>query len=259
MYRSPKLAAAILLLTAVPAMAGSAYVKYVMPLSQQVIKNPYKKSGKKKRLEGCGPIAAASLLGYWKTQKGYSAIMDGRDAFDGTARPARTIARFYEESKTKKAPAKSQGINMSYTMPGSLKKALGKWCDRANGKRTKGQPRLGVERMQMIRAWKKRHGQIRKQLGRGRPVLLLLKNIPASLSSKNNKSFGWHYVVAVGHDDAKEKYYVLSGWAEKDKSTSTGPSLHKKISAEGSDFAHVAISYKELKKAKPGLIWIEEK
>ncbi len=257
MFRSPKLAAAMLLLSAVPAMAGSAYIKYVMPLDQKVIKNPYRKSGRKKRLEGCGPIAAASLLAYWKTERRYTAIMDGRDAFNGSKRPTKTIARFYKESKTKKAPAKSAGINMSYTLPGSLKRALKKWVKRANKKRRRGQPKLKVKRMMNTRLWKKRHSRLRAELRRKRPVLLLLKNIPASLSSKNHKSFGWHYVVAVGYDDAKKKYQVISGWLQMDKSTSKGASVHTKITDPNSDFAHLSMSYKELKRARPGLIWIE--
>ena len=49
-----------------PPKASVYYAKFVKPIGQKKIPSPRRKD-RMKVYEGCGPIAAAMLLGYWQT------------------------------------------------------------------------------------------------------------------------------------------------------------------------------------------------
>lgn len=245
----------------VAAFAGSSYVRYVKPMDQNVIRNP-KSNNNKKRFEGCGPIAQAMVLGYWQTEHRYQ-TMHYDDRFNGAMHPWKTIRTLYRKSAAMAAPVKSKWTDgkkypQTFTLPAGLMNGLRYYVKQANKKRGS-KKKLKVDRMTQARTWKKRHKTLRSLLSKRIPVILLLKNIPGCLRSSNNKSGGWHYVVAVGHNDSSKNYYILSGWNELHYSTTSGPGVHKRRSSPDSNAAHVKCSYNEIKKAKAGLFWVKKK
>ena len=118
---------------------NKSYVKNVMALEQRILTNPHP-SGDGKRFEGCGPIAAASILGYFQTEKGYKTMQSG-DNFTGFSHPSKTIKKFYKEAPSRKAPAKGtyepdgKRYNQSYTLPDKMVKGLKHFVNKANKKR----------------------------------------------------------------------------------------------------------------------------
>ena len=222
------------------------YIKHVKPMDQLKIKSPRRKDGMKV-YEGCGPISAAMLLGYWQTERGQKKLLS--KGFKGKKHPKKAIRKLYKEMKSKKAPGKKQ--RMSYTMPDGLFKAL--------KKRAKKGRKIKANRMRKIRKWKKRQATLKKQLRKGNPVILLKnkehkdgclgesskgRNLVKNLSNA-------HYFVAVGYQG--NKVAIMPGWKEKDKSTSKGFKVHKR-----GNRAHGICTFGELKKANVSLFWIEK-
>ncbi|MDN5202370.1 C39 family peptidase [Fulvivirgaceae bacterium BMA10] len=225
------------------ASGSKAYIKYVKPIDQ--IKVP----PKNKVLEGCGPVAAAMVMGYWQTEQGYK-IMNTADRYNGNQHPTQTILDFRKKSDTRAWGNQSQSATRKMKMVDALQSFVGT----ANS-RTYGRPKLKVDILWSIRRWDERKSRLKKELREGSPVILLLKKTPPCLTGKwvnSTKVVADHYIVAVGFDDAKKEYYVMPGWSEKKKSTSTGPNVHKK-----EDPAHCKCSYKEIANADPSLIWIK--
>lgn len=225
------------------ASGNKAYIKYVKSIDQKYV------PPKNKVLEGCGPVAAAMLMGYWQTEKGYK-IMNPKDKFNGTKHPTETILEFRRKANTKAWGNQEQ----SATRKMQMKDALGFFASRAN-RLTYGKPPLKVDMMWSIRRWDQKKQRLKKELREGSPVILLLKKMPPCLKGKwvnATKVFADHYIVAVGFSDTKKEYYVMPGWAERNKSASSGPQVHK---SENS--AHCKCSYSEIANSDPSLIWIK--
>jgi len=221
----------------------SAFIKYVKPIDQRRV-HPNNKV-----LEGCGPIAAAMIMGYWQTEMGYK-IMNPLDHFNGSKHPKYTILEFRRKSDThawlNSAAAATRKLKMVNALQYFVKKA-----NLNSGKKTK----LKVDIMWSIRRWDLKKTKLKKELREGSPVILLLKKEPPCLTGKwvnANKFTADHYVVAVGFNDAKKEYYIMPGWEEKVKSTSNGPNAHKRL-----DRAHTKCTYKEIANSDPSLIWIK--
>tara|TARA_Y100001970_G_scaffold278852_1_gene385149 strand:- start:361 stop:1164 length:804 start_codon:yes stop_codon:yes gene_type:complete len=247
---------------------NKSYVKNVMALEQRILTNPHP-SGDGKRFEGCGPIAAASILGYFQTEKGYKTMQSGDD-FTGFSHPSKTIKKFYKEAPSRKAPAKGtyepdgKRYNQSYTLPDKMVKGLKHFVNKANKKRGR-KAKLRVERAKAapFKTWEKRVKTLESQLKKNRPVIMLIHNIPGCLTAEDSKTGGWHYVVAVGHNrinnnlkSTQNKLYILSGWHEFDKNQTYGPAAHIRGSA-GSNGAHIECNYQEIKKTNPALFWVQ--
>jgi uncharacterized protein YvpB len=220
------------------------YSSNVKSMNQELITSPVRKD-KKKVYEGCGPIAAAMLLGYWQTERGFKKLL--AKGFNGTKHPSNAIRKLYKELKSKKAPGKNQ--KMSYTMPDSLFRGL---KDRVKGHKLK------ADRMKKIRSWKKREAAIKEQLKKGNPVILL-KNKEHKDGCLGSSSKGWnliknisnsHYFLAVGYKGGKVA--IMPGWSERPKSESSKFGVHKSGSA-----SHGLCTWDELKKANVSLFWVE--
>jgi len=221
-----------------------AYIKYVKPIDQKYV------LPKNKVLEGCGPVAAAMIMGYWQTQHGYK-IMNSSDRFNGTSHPTQTIKDFRKKSDTKAWGNQSQ----SATRKMKMLDALQSYVRDVNKRTPSSKPKLKADMMWSIKRWDVRRSRLKKELREGSPVILLLKKTPPCLTGKwvnSTKVVADHYIVAVGFDDAKKEYYVMPGWSEKGKSTSSGPKVHKK-----EDSAHCKCTYKEIANSDPSLIWIK--
>jgi|TARA_Y100000031_G_C8137087_1_gene345786 hypothetical protein len=226
------------------AFPESVYTKYVPSIDQKII---LFKRGKKKfqASEGCGPVAAAMVLGYWQTQRGVKNLL--AKGYTGKSHPYRAIRKLYKELKTKKAPGKANLA--SFTLPRSFYKGLKK---RVKGKLVK------VKRMRNLRKWGKRKAELKKQLKKKNPVILLKwKERKDGCLGKSSK--GWnliknisyaHYFVAVGFKG--KNVAIMPGWADKDKSASSSFSVHKRDS-----YSHAICTFSELKKANPGLFWLQ--
>ena len=235
------------------AYSNSAYLKYVKPMEQKTIDNPYKVNGNPRRLEGCGPIASSMLMGFWETEKNYT-IMHSGDNFNGMNHPYKTIKRNYKESGARKSP----GSRQSYTLPDKLVKGLKTSVARANRKVTGNKKKLAVSRAKAapFRKWSYRLSKLKQSLNKGYPVILLIHNIPGCLNGKDSKTGGWHYVVANGYKDSTKEIFILSGWDELAKTQTSGFSVH---SGNGTTDTRVKCSFSEIKKANPALFWIRKK
>lgn len=236
----------------------SAYIKNVKPIRQEVISNPGR-GLRMKRFEGCGPVAAASLLGYWKTEKRLSRIRDTSDTYIGEAHPYKTIREFYKESNAKASPSKKEWYkdekeyNQSFVTVTGMVRALKCFINMYSG-------HIKVERRIRFRLWSKRLKWLQDQLKKGNPVVLMFhRKMPISLTKDKKESKGWHYVVAVGYNNEKRVVYLVTGWKELKKETTSGPNEHKVRSASDCDGAHVVTPYKELKYARMSLVWIQKK
>lgn len=225
------------------ASGEKAYVRYVKPIDQMRV------PPKNKVLEGCGPIAAAMLMGYWHTEHGYK-MMDAADRFNGTAHPWKTIEAFRNKANTKAWGDQDQ----SATRKMKMEDALGYFVKKAN-EATPGKPKLKVDMLWSIRRWEERRDVLKRELKQGSPLILLLKKMPPCLNGSwvnATKVFGDHYIVVNGFDDAKKEYYVMPGWEERTKSTTSGPQAHSER-----NLSHCTCSYKEIKESDPSLIWIK--
>ena len=226
------------------ASGNKAYIKYVKPIDQQDV------PPKNKVKEGCGPVAAAMLMGYWQTEQGYK-IMNPADRYNGTRHPTQTILDFRKKSDTKAWGNQPE----SATRKMKMLDALQSYVKNANKRTPTSKPRLKADMMWSIRRWSERRSRLKKELREGSPVILLLKKTPPCLKGKwvdQTKVVADHYIVAVGFDDSKKEYYVMPGWEERSKRTSTGPSVH-----ERENEAHCKCTYKEIANSDPSLIWIK--
>jgi hypothetical protein len=215
----------------------SAYIKNVRPLVQEILKNP-RTQAHERRLEGCGPVAAAQLLAYWRTERNKRKVMT---SYREDRHPSFAIRRLFSLLKADPAP-KGQSLTLPDNMALGLKAAV----------KNKG---LRAHRMRDIHPWKKRKAKIKELIRKRRPVLILLKNIPGCLSGERSKKFGWHYVVANGYSSSS--LYLVTGWAEMAKTTTSGPGVHHRSTSSKFDDAHAKCSWREIKKAVPGLFWVK--
>lgn len=236
--------------------AVSSYIPFVKSIEQRVIKDP--RGGKSKRFEGCGPVAAAMLFSYWQGQKDFEIMSE--DSFDGSIHPSQTIKDFYTASWTQKAPAKAKApdgkkYNQSFTLPNGMVKGLQSFVKKSNLIDSR---KLKVKRLKARVKSELKIKTLRELLEKDIPVISLIHNIPACLSSKDNKSGGWHYIVLVGMNEEKKTVDLLSGWKELDAQTSTDSSVHHRRNSPDSDKGHVKCDTSELIKANPAFYWLEE-
>lgn len=230
-------------LDGVSAAGEKAYIKFIKPIDQELV------PPKKKVLEGCGPVAAAMIMGYWHTEHGYK-IMHPNDNFNGTKHPWKTIEDFRDKADTKAWGDQEQ----SATRKMKMEDALAHFAKKAN-EASPGKPKLKVDMMWSIRRWEERNDKIKSELKQGSPLILLLKKMPPCLKGKwvnATKVFGDHYIVVNGFDDRKKVFYVMPGWREADKSTTSGPEAH-----QSQNLSHCQCSYAEIKESDPSLIWIK--
>lgn len=236
---------------------SSLYIPFVKPMEQRVIDDP--RGGNTKRFEGCGPVAAAMLLSYWESERDYK-IMSEPQIFDGAYHPAATIKKFYTDSWSQRAPATAKAPDgkiypQTFTLPNSLVKGLKRFVSRANENNTE---KLIVKRLKAKRSDVKKLKTLKDLIVNKKPAIALIHNIPACLSSKDNKSGGWHYVVIVGMDEQNNSIDLLSGWKELDARSSTDSEVHHRRNHRDSDKGHIKCSFEEFTKANPALYWIEE-
>ncbi|MEM9168645.1 MAG: C39 family peptidase [Pseudomonadota bacterium] len=228
-------------------LAGyAAYVPFVKAIDQEIITDM-----SPDRFEGCGPVAAASVLGWWQTERGYQ-VMNPADRYDGTRHPTRTIRDFYGSSDTKKSPGTSGGVNMSYTLKMNMLDGLQAFARRAN--ETRGyRPALKADILRRIRTDATKRRAVRRQLLRDNPVIVMFVGQPRGLTGDARWERGRHYVVVVGFNDARREFYILSGWSERDKAQSAGASVHRR---GGNPFA--AISYDEFDDANTSVFILSD-
>ncbi|MCP5049437.1 MAG: hypothetical protein GY940_19865 [bacterium] len=235
------------------AYSAVSYVRNVKPIDQEVIK--IKGSS---RFEGCGPVAAAMVMGFWQTERGYR-LMSPADRFNGLAHPGSTIREFYKRSNTRKSPGKSthrgKKYNQSFTMRIGMMSGLKSFVSSAN-KRRGTKKKLKVDIVRKIRRWKTRKKTLLNQLSKGNPVILLVKKQPPCLEYNDKWDRGRHYVVAVGYDSATKEVLLLTGWRELPHRSSSGPSVHSRRNDPSNDDAHVRCRLKEIENAKVSLIYI---
>lgn len=135
-----------------------------------------------------------------------------------------------------------------------MEDALAHFAKKAN-EASPNKPKLKVDMMWSIRRWEERNNKIKSELNQGSPLILLLKKMPPCLKGKwvnATKVFGDHYIVVNGFDDQKKVFYVMPGWEEKDKSSTSGPEAH-----QTQNLSHCICSYSEIKESDPSLIWIK--
>jgi hypothetical protein len=232
--------------TANVAKGDAAYIKGIKSMDQKKV------PPKKKVYEGCGPVAAAMLMGYWHTEQGYD-IMNPKDNFDGTGHPTATILEFRKVADTKAWLDSDQ----SATRKMKMKDGLQYFVKRANANSNRYSPKLKVEMLWNVRRNSKVFPKMKKELRQGSPVILLLRKLPPCLKGKwvnATPIVSDHYIVAAGYDDSKKEVYVLPGWKELDASKSTGPSAHKD---PDNDEGLCTCSYSEIKGTNPGLLVIK--
>lgn len=225
------------------ASGKKAYVKNIKPIDQEYVRP------KNNVLEGCGPVAAAMIMGYWHTEHGYN-IMNRNDFFNGNNHPWETIKEFRDKADTKAWGNQEQSATRKMKMEDGLEYFVKKANAQLNGK-----PKLKVEMMWSIRRWEERRDKIKSELQQKAPLILLLKKLPPCLKGKwvnATKVFGDHYIVVNGFDDEKKVFYVMPGWNEKNKNTTSGPEVHGKQNT-----SHCLCSYEEIKESDPSLIWIK--
>lgn len=224
----------------------AAYVPFVKAIDQELITDM-----SPQRWEGCGPVAAASLLGWWHTERGYQ-VMEPADNFDGTTHPTSTIRRFYSLSDTRKSPGMSDGSNLSYTFKMNMLDGLQHYVRQANAQRGF-RPELKADIMRRVRTDKNKRNAVRRQLLRDNPVIIMLVGQPRGLTGDSRWEKGRHYVVVTGFNDVRREFYILTGWSELQKSASTGAARH----ARGGD-PFATISYKEFEDANVSVFTVSD-
>ena len=152
-------AVGLICLYCIPAMAETYYTPQVTSLLQSKITSPIP-GNDKEVYEGCGPISAAMLLGYWQTEKGKTNLLD-KDFF-GRSHPKKAVRKLYRRLNTKKAP----GANnlASFTRAKDYYDGLENWV-KGSG--------LKVERVRRINTWTAKKAALKSQLKQGHPVVLL--------------------------------------------------------------------------------------
>jgi hypothetical protein len=225
------------------AAGKSAFIKNVKSMDQN------KLQPKNKVYEGCGPIAAAMIMGYWQTEMGYK-IMNPADAFNGTKHPTNTILEFRKKADTHAWGNSSQAATIKLKMVNTLQS----FVKRAN-EHVVHKAKLKVDILWSIRRWDITKDKLKKELREGSPVILLLGKEPPCLTGKwvnASKFTADHYVVAVGFNDAKKEYYIMPGWEERNKSENSGPNVYAR-----ENHAFCKCTYGEIANSNPSLIWIK--
>ena len=230
------------------AWAGPTYISHVTSIDQKVITSP--RNNKKQVLEGCGPVAAAMLLGYWQTERGKTNLLS--KGFKGLGKhPYSALQKLYIDLNAKKAPGPNN--KATYTMPNDLFKGL--------EKRVKGTG-LKVKRIRRSKSWKKKKAALLLQLKNGNPVIIL-KNKEHKRGCLGENSRGWnliknisyaHYFLVVGFQrkNTQESFAIMPGWYDRPMALASSYSSHKKGSSD-----YGLCTFDEMKKTNPSLFWIE--
>ena len=243
----------VLVLLAGPVAAETYYNSQMMSMEQKEIMSPL--PGNNKRvLEGCGPISAAMLLGYWQTEKGKANLL--ANGFNGHSHPDKAIRKLYRKLKTKKAP----GANnlQSYTLAKNYYKGLQDWV--------KGRG-LEVKRVRRVNTWAAKKSALKSQLQQGHPVVLLKwKEHKDGCLGEGTRGFNLyknieqsHYFVAVGYRN--NKVAIMPGGFEVGKTLASDFSVHlaRNQTEEWEPFAFTTCTFDEIKKTSPTLFWLEPK
>ena len=225
------------------------YIANVTSIEQRIIKSP--RNSKKRVYEGCGPVAAAMLLGFWQTEKNKKNILSKN--FRGAGKhPYNALRKLYIDLDTRRGIKKA-----SFTMPNAMFNGL--------KKRVKGYG-LKVKRLKKSKSWKKKKRELIKQLNKGNPVIVL-KNREHKKGCLGEKSRGYnlyqnvknaHYFLVVGYKG--KKFAVMPGWRDQPKARASSFSVHtaaKKYSPKGAGDYWIC-TFKEMKKANPSLFWIQK-
>jgi hypothetical protein len=225
----------------------STLIKGVTSFTQNEISSSV--HGKKKAvLEGCGPIAAAMVLGYYQSERGFTNLL--QRGFKGSGHPTKAIEKIYKKLKTKSAPGKKN--KAAFTTPKSF---------HAGMKALTAGHKLEAKRMRNITSWKKRKQEIKAQLAKGNPVILL-KWKEHEKGCIGSDSKGWnivknisyaHYYVAVGY--MGDTVAVMPGWRDSSKS---GSDSWKAYSQSKNKSARRTCTFAEIKKDNPGLFWYQK-
>lgn len=230
-----------ILCSASQAFCEDIYVPHLTPIKQELLPNS-------KTYEGCGPIAAAMLLGYYQTEHNLSLL---EDSFNGTQKPYESIKEIYKTLKTKPSPTfpRSSSFRSSYTLPGDLKQGL-KDILLANGYGYK----YKVNSVSFNRKWKTKLKAIKSSLKQGNPLIALIRNIPPCISGKNSPTkFIWHYIVLNGIDFSNKSIYLLDGYFQGTKNDTSSPDKHRRSNSRYS--GPIACTFDEVKNSNLGLFY----
>lgn len=227
------------------------YIANVTSIEQRIINSP--RNSKKRVYEGCGPVAAAMLLGFWQTENGKKNLLSKN--FRGAGgHPYNALRKLYIDLDTRRGIKKA-----SFTMPNAMFNGL--------KKRVKGTG-LKVKRLKKSKSWKKKKSELIKQLKKGNPVIVL-KNREHKKGCLGEKSRGFnlyqnvknaHYFLVVGYKG--KKFAVMPGWRDQPKARASNFSVHtasKANTPKGKVAGDYWIcSFEEMKKANPSLFWIQK-
>ena len=237
-----------------PAAAETVYNSQMMSLQQHQISSPLQ-GNNDQVLEGCGPISAAMLLGYWQTERGKTGLL--ANDFTGRFHPQKAIRKLYRKLKTKKAPG-AQNLQ-SYTLAKNYYNGLQDWVV-GHG--------LNVQRMRRIKTWAAKKSTLKTQLAAGNPVVLLKwKERADGCLGEGSKGFNLykniansHYYVAVGYHN--DKVAVMPGWYHQERQNASGIRVHfskNQTHNKNLKWAYTICTFDEIKKNSPTLFWLEEK
>jgi hypothetical protein len=239
---------ALFMMTSVAEAKRTYLNKGVASFGQKGISKKVHKTKKAKVSEGCGPIAAAMVLGYWQTERGQKDLL--KKGFNGTGHPTKAIEKLYTMLKTKSAPGKEN--TAAFTLPDDFYNGLKKFVA---GRK------LEVKRMRHINSFKKKSAELKKQLRAGNPVMIL-KTKEHKDGCIGEESKGWdivknisysHYFVAVGYKG--NKIAVMPGWSGSDKANSNTWGAYSKTTNVN---ARRTCTFDELQKDGISLFWIQK-
>jgi len=211
--------------------ANSAYCQ-MLPMRQRIIRSPHDGNAV---LEGCGPIALAMLLVFWAA-RGNRLL----DDFDGRRHSrADIVRRLYILVGARRVHSYKTFTPPAGLFFGMRRAAVG----------------TTLEAHHLSKPWRLVRRVLCHQIRRQRPVIILLRNIPACLNFNEEASAGCHYVVACGFDNRDGNVALITGWGEGDKRSTYGFGAHRRASAENYDTAHAASTLNELRRAHISLFW----
>ena len=240
-------------LVCTPVMAETYYVPHVTSLLQSKITSPIP-GNNTEVYEGCGPISAAMLLGFWQTEKGKTNLLD-KDFF-GRSHPKKAVRKLYRRLNTMKGP----GTNnlASFTRAKDFYDGLEDWV-KGSG--------LKVERVRRVKTWAAKEAALKTQLKKGHPVVLLkwkehkdgcLGEGTRGYNIYKNLKYS-HYFLAVGYRG--NKVAVMPGFRFDAKQSSSGFGVHLPRNQNKPELAdaHAICTFDEIRKISPTLFWLEPK
>jgi hypothetical protein len=233
-------------LTSVAEAKKTYLVKGVASIGQTHINKKIQKKNKEV-LEGCGPVAAAMVLGYWQTERGEKSLLT--KSYTGEKHPTRSIEILYETLKTKSVPGKNN--DAAFTFPGDFYRGL---RERAAGHK------LEVKRMLHVNGFDKKEKEIKKQLRAGNPVVILkFREHKDGCIGEGNRGYNIyknvensHYYVIVGYKG--NKFAVMPGFSDSPKSESQSWSDYANTTKSN---ARRICTSQQLKRDGISLFWIE--